>query len=112
MAATSSSDGEEIEELPVEHARALTEAMTALPDAPGMFEVSSASGSTYTVDVRQGSCTCPDARYRDRTCKHLLRVEYELGRRGLPDWAQESRVDALFQAFVTPEDDDRREGEE
>jgi len=83
-------------------ARALTEAMTVLPDAPGMYVVVSGSGSEYVVDARGGACTCPDARYRDRTCKHQRRVAYELGERDLPDWADHSSLDAHFREFVTP----------
>ena len=28
----------------------------------------------YSVDVRNGTCTCPDNRYRGRRCKHLIVV--------------------------------------
>jgi hypothetical protein len=82
--------------------RALTECMTVLPHAPGLFRVVSGSGATYTVDAREGSCSCPDARYRDRECKHQRRVEYELGEREIPDWVQGDQIDELFQEFVKP----------
>jgi hypothetical protein len=39
--------------------------------SPGAFEVESPKGDTYRVDTAAGSCTCPDATYRKRECKHL-----------------------------------------
>ena len=34
----------------------------------------SEQGKTYTVDLQEKSCTCPDHIYRGTTCKHLARV--------------------------------------
>lgn len=64
--------------------RALTEYLTVLPDAPGLFEVVSQSGASYTVDAREGACTCPDFEYRDVICKHLRRVAFATGQRPIP----------------------------
>lgn len=70
--------------------RALTEYLTVLPDegdacgADGMYVVVSESGSTYTVDVREGACTCPDFQYRDVECKHLRRVAFATGEKAVP----------------------------
>jgi len=83
--------------------RALTEVMSVLEEAPGIYTVVSGSGATYTVDARDGACTCPDARYRDRECKHQRRVAYEIGDRTLPGWADRSSVDDHFRKFVTSE---------
>jgi len=41
--------------------------------APGEHRVHSGSGSTYTVNLLEGSCTCPDAE-RSAMCKHMVRV--------------------------------------
>ena len=42
-------------------------------NAPGAYRVHSGSGSTYTVNLLEGSCTCPDAE-RSVMCKHMVRV--------------------------------------
>lgn len=91
-------------ELPEIDVRALTEVMTVLPEAPGLYTVVSGSGRAYTVDAREGACSCPDARYRDRECKHQVRVAYERGDRMLPGWDDRGSVDDHFRQFVTPSD--------
>jgi predicted nucleic acid-binding Zn finger protein len=70
--------------------RALVEPLTVLDhdetpvdDADTtIVTVTSASGSTYDVDVRAGACSCPDARHRDPDggCKHVRRARVALGR--------------------------------
>ncbi len=70
--------------------RALTEPLTVLDhdetpvdDADTtIVTVTSASGSTYDVDVRAGACSCPDARHREPEggCKHVRRARVALGR--------------------------------
>jgi nucleoid-associated protein YgaU len=40
---------------------------------PGEHRVHSGSGSTYTVNLLEGSCTCPDAE-QSAMCKHMVRV--------------------------------------
>ncbi|MBX0325593.1 SWIM zinc finger family protein [Halomicroarcula sp. F13] len=42
---------------------------------PGRYEVYSASGRIYEVDVIEKTCSCPDDAAR---CKHLRRVEIEI----------------------------------
>lgn len=69
--------------------RALTELLTVVPEVGSLYLVVSQSEQTYTVDAEQGRCTCPDAEYNlenDEACKHQRRVEYETGRRPLPNW--------------------------
>lgn len=46
----------------------------------GMYEVRSASGNIYEVNVLEKSCTCPDHRENEPAggCKHLRRVDHEL----------------------------------
>jgi len=79
--------------------RALTEVLTVLPDQPEvagadeMYLVVSASGSEYTVDARDGSCTCPDAVHRDATCKHQRRCAFATGERAIPAWVDPDDVD-------------------
>ncbi len=78
--------------------RALTEYMTVLADvgqvagAEDMYVVTTESGSEYTVDLRHGSCTCPDAEYRDVRCKHIRRAEFATGRRPIPEWVDADGV--------------------
>ena len=43
---------------------------------PGEYRVHSESGSTYTVNLLEATCTCPDAE-RSVMCKHLVRVVAE-----------------------------------
>lgn len=44
---------------------------------PYVFEVHSASGNKYTVDLGKQTCTCPDFQKRQEKCKHIWRVELE-----------------------------------
>jgi len=56
--------------------------MTVYEEAPGIYSVSTESGSEYTVDARQLTCDCPDFRYRSETvgtCKHIERCKLTLG---------------------------------
>jgi hypothetical protein len=74
--------------------RALEESMSVLtPDfqpidnnSLTVVSVTTGSGSTYTVDVREGRCTCPDQTHRqpDGGCKHLRRAGFVLGRTPVP----------------------------
>ena len=62
--------------------------------------VVSHSGESYTVDVRDGRCNCPDARYHlgaDQRCKHQIRAEIALGRMPVPPHAAETAdIDRLL----------------
>lgn len=44
----------------------------------------SEQGKSYTVDIQDKSCTCPDHVYRGTTCKHLARVADLCGVFSLP----------------------------
>ncbi len=52
----------------------------------GRYEVQSASGNRYEVDVVDESCTCPDWQQRspEGSCKHLRRVDREIKRGRVP----------------------------
>jgi len=65
-------------------ARAWTEPMAVRSLGSGRYAVESASGNEYTVDPRDGTCTCPDNGYRGARCKHLRRVAVEITRGELP----------------------------
>jgi hypothetical protein len=55
----------------------VTESIDVERVGANFYEVHSASGSTYDVDLRTGSCTCPDhARRGNRfgPCKHAVRA--------------------------------------
>jgi len=55
--------------------------MTVYENAQSLFEVTTESGSAYTVDLREPACTCPDFEYRESVseCKHIRRVRIEVG---------------------------------
>lgn len=61
--------------------RAATEYMTVIEEARALFEVTTQSGSAYTVDLEEPACTCPDFRHREHVteCKHIRRVRMEVG---------------------------------
>lgn len=68
--------------------RALTESMAVVPVDAGVYDVITASNDVYTVDVDDDSCTCPDHRIRDATCKHLHRVRHEIDADTVPGPAE------------------------
>jgi hypothetical protein len=61
----------------------------ALVHRGGCYEVDSASGNTYEVDLLDETCTCPDHQSPETPtpCKHIQRVQLELdaGRIPRPD---------------------------
>lgn len=71
--------------------RALTEPLTVLTvdkkpvrdSDTTIVSVTSHSGSSYTVDLRELRCDCPDAEYNlddEQQCKHQIRARVALGR--------------------------------
>jgi hypothetical protein len=87
--------------------RALTQLLTVIPEAPGLYEVVSQSGSAYTVDTQgSGACTCPDFKHNlptddgRETCKHQARVAYETGERPLPAWIDTDELPDDFALHV------------
>jgi len=80
--------------------RALTEHMSVLPESADLFTVVGEHGSTYTVDVRDGVCECPDSVHRGATCKHQLRALVATGRLAVPAWINRDAVDELLGAHV------------
>ena len=87
--------------------RALTEYMTVLDDgderargAPGLYTVTTQSGSQYLVDTGLPACECPDFEYRGRACKHIRRVMFATGRRAIPEWIDERGIDPQLGAHV------------
>ncbi|RQG88850.1 hypothetical protein EA462_10645 [Natrarchaeobius halalkaliphilus] len=61
--------------------RAAREHMTVIEEGDALFEVTTQSGSAYTVDLREPACSCPDFQYREevKECKHVRRVRIEVG---------------------------------
>jgi len=87
--------------------RARTERMAVLPEADEngdatIYEVYSASGKTYTVDLdARDRCTCPDTIHNqpEGGCKHRRRVAIEIDETGLAAPGQpvdEDRRDAVL----------------
>lgn len=87
--------------------RALTEYMTVLDDGddrargvPGLYTVTTQSGSQYLIDTGLPACECPDFEYRGRACKHIRRVMFATGRREFPEWIDNREVDSCLGAHV------------
>jgi hypothetical protein len=67
--------------------RAVDEAMAvSLLEKGGRYEVQSASGDRYDVDVISESCTCPDWQQRspEGGCKHIRRVDHDIKQGRIP----------------------------
>ena len=82
-----SADTGQVPELKSRTRRAITEEMSvSLFEKGGRYEVQSASGNSYEVDVIDESCTCPDWQQRSSEggCKHLRRVDHEIKRGCVP----------------------------
>ncbi len=60
--------------------RARTEPMAVIGLGDGYYEVTTAGGTTYLVDLEDGRCSCPDHGFRGVRCKHLRRVALEVAR--------------------------------
>lgn len=58
----------------------------ALLKQGGIYSVTSESGETYTVDVIDETCTCPDYQKREPEdgCKHVRRVAIEIEEETVP----------------------------
>lgn len=99
-----SRDESGIEALDDRDIRALTERLTVMPDVgdarggDDLFTVISHTGSQYLVDLRLGSCSCPDSRHRDPDggCKHVRRTQYVTGERSVPTWVDPREIDDVI----------------
>lgn len=96
--------------------RALEQYLTVLDYGPAsgaadLYMVVSESGSEYLVDVREGSCGCPDATHRDVECKHQKRVLFATGRRPIPAAMDRGDVDDQLGAHVDAEPEFAAAGE-
>lgn len=83
--------------------RAATESMTTHLEAPGLIRVYTTSDGGqqgHLVDVVSKSCECEDYRYNqpEGGCKHVRRVELELGEREIPDLPGRSDVEMMIDA--------------
>jgi hypothetical protein len=75
----------------VDKAVDLVDRVKPLEDVPGMFQVkSSKSDEVYVVDLKGGSCTCPDWQFRAQQCKHQIAAKLVQDRleRSHPDYAE------------------------
>lgn len=103
--------------------RAVTGNMIVVPegDASGLFDVYSATdghNEIYTVDLREGRCTCPGAEYNlttDEACKHEQRVKLALGIIPVPEALVEEIDEVLANSrakYGANRDQDRARGPE
>lgn len=74
----------DLRELSDRAVRAWTESMAVDPLGDGRYAVDAESGNCYVVNLREGSCTCPDQSIRHERCKHLRRVAIEVNLGELP----------------------------
>jgi len=82
-------------------ARAWTERMAVERRDDDSYAVTTESGHTYRVDLREHSCSCPDHRIRGEQCKHLRRVAIEItARRLAPPGKERARCDACGSVTV------------
>ncbi len=82
-----SANGRQVDDFEPRTRRAVTGEMSvSLLEKGGRYEVQSASGNRYEVDVVGESCTCPDWQQRSPAggCKHLRRVNHEIKRGRVP----------------------------
>ena len=113
MAATQTNPTDETVAIDAQHddlcerdIRALIGPMTVIDDcgdvrgADGLYEVTTASGSEYIVNMHTESCTCGDHEYRHNKCKHIRRVAYETGVRAIPGWVNLDVIDDALGEFV------------
>lgn len=63
--------------------RARADPMAVLPLGSGRYDVVTPE-HVYTVDLREGRCTCPDYRFREARCKHLRRAAIDVTRGAVP----------------------------
>jgi hypothetical protein len=56
-------------------------------DTSGEYRVHSGSGSTYTVTLPDGTCTCPDSE-RGPWCKHAYRALFVTGQTLDAHWSE------------------------
>lgn len=88
-------------------------------DTPGIAQVGSASGNTYTVDYENGTCDCMHYRMRQQRCRHIDAANIAIGQiseRNNQETEHGTAVDNLIasdaadeiernQILVDPEDD-------
>jgi hypothetical protein len=80
--------------LPDRARRAWTERMTVTRREDDSYAVTTESGHTYRVDLREQTCSCPDHRMRGEQCKHRRRVAIEItARRVAPPGKERARCD-------------------
>jgi hypothetical protein len=89
---------DDVEQLDKRDARALTEHMDIYRDDPDTTTEEVAvynKGTRHVVNARARFCDCEDQHYRqpEGGCKHLRRVDFESGRRDIPQWVQPSALD-------------------
>lgn len=94
------------ERMDVRSVRARTEPMAVTPFGGGVYEVDSASGHSYLVDLESGRCTCPDHVMRQARCKHVRRVAIEINEGRVPPPGKERGACAFCgRDIFVPEDD-------
>jgi len=83
--------------------RAWTERMLVDRREDDSYAVTTESGHTYRVDLREHACSCPDHRIRGEQCKHLRRVAIEItARRVAPPGRERARCDVCGSITFVP----------
>ena len=83
----------------------------ALLKQGGIYSVTGESGETYTVDLIDETCTCPDYQDRDPEggCKHVRRVAIEVEEETVPRPDGKLPTSALTTSIQEDDDNDVRE---
>ena len=93
------------ERLDARSRRAWTERMLVDRRGDDSYAVTTESGHTYRVDLREHDCSCPDHRIRGEQCKHLRRVAIEItARRVAPPGRERARCDVCGGVTFVPRD--------
>lgn len=90
-------DNHTIDDDPAKTRRAAVESMVIHPSGDSLWDVYSGEHSHYEVFAYSGlthwQCTCPDHEHRQCECKHIRRVQMELGLREIPETPGHARPD-------------------
>ena len=79
--------------------RAAKESMTVVSEGPGLWTVYSGEESEYPVFLDgEWKCYCRDHYHRRKLCKHIRRVQMELGERPVPDLPGRTDVEVMMSA--------------
>lgn len=81
--------------------KALTTAMAAFEEAPGVWTVMSQREHTVANVAGEFACDCLGFQFGHQ-CYHVRRLRFELGIRDIPDDIPEAEIDDMFREWIDP----------